>query len=48
MYCSTVFECDYINTSLIFTVTELNIATFILVANTAAFSSKRGIVKYSC
>ena len=45
MYCSAVFESDHINTLLIFTVTESNIATFILVANTAACSSKRGTVK---
>ena len=40
MYRSTVFESDHINTILILTVTELNIATFIIVSNTAASSSK--------
>ena len=44
MYSSTVFA-DLINILLIFTATELNIATFILVANTAACSAKRGIAK---
>ena len=34
-----------LNTLLIFTVTESNIATFILIVNTAACSSKGGIVK---
>ena len=40
MYRNTVFESDHINTILILTVTELNIATFIIVSNTAACSSK--------
>ena len=45
MYCSTVFESDHINTLLVFTVTELNIATFILVGNTATCRSKHEIVR---